>query len=184
MVSVDSSSSRNGRKNSRLEPFIYCLSLIGRSAGVSSTSWQYSAESSLFPGMCEVFRCVWCQRSVRLRCSCDVVPSFVWGTQRAVFCVRQSLLGFMRLSFWLMLELSVPKQWKRLPFYTSIHFSNASGRTSDWGWKLPLCCDGVVLRLAVFSTCSSQYKQPWRVVVTVYLIGRRPGVWFRHDSGG
>lgn len=169
MVSIDSSSSRSGQKNSRLEPFIYCLSLIGRSAGVSSTSWQYAAASSLFPGMCEVFSCVWWQRSVRLHCPCDVVPSFVvtcpWRTRRAVFCVRQSLLGFMRLSFWLMLELSVPKQWERLPFYTSVCFSNASSQTSDWGWKLPLCCDGVVLRLTVFNTCSSQYKQTWCVVV-------------------
>lgn len=155
MVSIDSSSSRSGRKNPRLEPFIYCLSLVGRSAGVFSTSWQYAVASSLCPGVCEVFRCVWWQRSVRLHCPCDVVPSFVvtspWGTWRAVFCVRQSLLGFTRLSFWLMLELSVPKQWKRLPFYTSVRFSNASSQTSDWGWKLPLCCDGVCLARVVLS---------------------------------
>lgn len=154
MVSVDSSSSRNGWKNSKLEPFTYCLSLIGRSVGVSSTSWPYCAASSLFPGMCGVFQCVWCQPLVRLHCSCDVVSSFVktcpWGTRKMVFCVRQSFLGFMRLSSWLMLELSVLKQWKHLPFYMSVSLMPHTKRRTllwwAWSWG-SLCLAHVVLSI-------------------------------------
>lgn len=107
-----------------------------------------------------VFRCVWCQRSVRPHCSCDVVSPFVktcpWGTRKTVFCVRQSFLGFMRLSSWLMLRLSVLKQWKHLPFYRSVSpMPQAERRTGDgscpfavmaWSWG-SLCLARVVLHI-------------------------------------